>query len=317
VLNSFIFHFDTPSKTLNRLLIYKYFNYPDDFLFRYQKAIEAVTAADVLRVAKERLEPKSFTLLAVGNPRDFTMPLSDLGLPVKDLDITIPEPKSEVASTDPESLAKGKELLQKVQEAVGGADKLAAIKDLTLKNLTQVDPSAGGLKAEQTNLWAAPSHFRQDAHYPFGNVAVYFDGTSGWISTSQGTVPLPEAQRRQLQSELLRVWVPLLLSDRLPDRKVNFVRDGVIEISDANGNTVRLTIDAATGLPAKEEYQQTQPPGPPSTVVIMLADFQPVAGVRMPRKLSISQNGKKYGEVTVAEAKANSGLKVATLSRQP
>ena len=127
VLNSFVFSFDTPSKTLNRLLQYKYFGYPDDFLFRYQKAIAAVTRADVLRVAKAHIDPSSLDILAVGNPKDFTEPLSKLGMPVKSIDITIPEPKAEQPASSDSSLAAGRELLQKVQQAAGGADKLAAV----------------------------------------------------------------------------------------------------------------------------------------------------------------------------------------------
>jgi zinc protease len=317
VLNGFIFHFDTPAKTLNRLLLYKYFGYPDDFLFRYQKGIASVTAADILRVAKERLDPGSFVLLAVGNPKDFATPLGVLGLPVKEIDITIPEPKDAGVSADPESLAKGKELLQRVQEAVGGADKLAAIKDLTIKNNTQIDPSAGGLKAEQTNLWLAPNHFRQDAKYPFGTVSVYFDGTAGWIATSQGTVPIPEAQRIQISGELFRTFVPLLLSDRATDRKVALVSEGLIEISDSSGNSLRLTVDPKTGLPVKEEYQMKQPKGPPTNLSTTLDDFRPVAGVLFPRKLTLLQNGKKAADITVLDVQANTGLKAALLGRQP
>lgn len=91
-LNSFVFRFDTPGKTLARVLRYCYYGYPDDFIFEYQKALAAVTGADVLRVARKYLEPDAFTIVAVGNPRDFGKPLSTLGLPVHPLDLTIPPP---------------------------------------------------------------------------------------------------------------------------------------------------------------------------------------------------------------------------------
>jgi predicted Zn-dependent peptidase len=317
VLNGFIFNFDTPGKTLNRLLVYKYYNYPEDFLFRYQKAIAAVTAADVLRVAKERLNPDSFAWLAVGNPKEFGTALDTFGLPVKQVDITIPEPKDDAASKDPESLAKGKELLQKVQKAVGGADKLAAITDLTIKNSTQLSAIAGGLKAEQTNQWLAPSYFRQDAKYPFGTISVYFDGTAGWIHSPQGTVPLPEIQRQQIAGELFRTFVPLLLSDRAPDRTVTLIADGLLEISDAKGNSLRLTIDPATGLPSKEDYQLKQPQGPATILSLSLSDFQPVAGVQYPRKMTLTQNGKTAADIAIVDIQANTGLKAAAMGRQP
>ncbi len=91
-LNSFVFHFDTPAKTLSRLMRYRYYGYPEDFIFQYRKALEAVTRADVLRVAGQYLHPEAFTVVAVGNPREFGKPISALGLPVLPLDLTIPPP---------------------------------------------------------------------------------------------------------------------------------------------------------------------------------------------------------------------------------
>ncbi|HEV2202732.1 MAG TPA: pitrilysin family protein [Bryobacteraceae bacterium] len=92
VLNSFVFFFDSPSKTLNRVLMYEYFGYPKDFLFEYQKKIAAVTRDDVLRVFKEHIHPESLSIVAVGNPKDFGKPLTAAGK-VEKIDLTIPEPK--------------------------------------------------------------------------------------------------------------------------------------------------------------------------------------------------------------------------------
>jgi zinc protease len=317
VMNSFVFNFDTPVKTLNRLLLYKYFGYPDDFLFRYQKAVAAVTRADVLRVAKERVDPKGLTILAVGNPKDFGKPLTALGMPVKDLDISIPEPKKESAQASAGTLDAGRKLLRKVQEASGGAEKLAAIHDISQHQQMQVDPSGGGLKAEQWNRWIAPSTFRQDAKYPFGNVAVYFNGKSGWIVTPQGGGDLPPAQQKQVEGEVFRLYVPLLLSDRNPERKVNLAGDGVLEISDGSGNSVRLTIDAKTGLPAKEEYEAAQPQGPPAAIAQEFTAFHTVSGVQLPAKVTILQNGKKFADISVTDTAVDSGLKAEDAGKKP
>jgi zinc protease len=90
VLNSFVFFFDSPAKTLNRVMRYEYFGYPKDFLLRYQKAIAAVTRADVLRVAREHFVPGNLTIVAVGNSKEFGKPLSTLGKVIR-LDLTIPQ----------------------------------------------------------------------------------------------------------------------------------------------------------------------------------------------------------------------------------
>lgn len=93
VLNGFIFAFDTPSKTLNRLVRYTYYGYPDDFLFLYQKAIGKVTREDVLRVAKQYLDPSKFVIVVTGNPKDFGASLNTLELPVSNIDLSIPQAK--------------------------------------------------------------------------------------------------------------------------------------------------------------------------------------------------------------------------------
>lgn len=89
-LNGFVFHFDTPTKTITRLLTYEYYGYPKDFIFQYQKALDAVTREDIQRVARKYLDPAKFIVVAVGNPKDFGEPLDQLGSPVMHIDLTIP-----------------------------------------------------------------------------------------------------------------------------------------------------------------------------------------------------------------------------------
>jgi len=312
VLNSFVFSFDTPSKTLNRLLQYKYFGYPDDFLFRYQKAVASVTRADILRVAKSHIDPAALSVLAVGNPKDFAEPLTKLGAPVKEIDISIPEPKSAKAEAGPETIAAGRALLEKVRQASGGTAKLIAVKDYSQRVETQVEAASGGLKAEQFNRWLAPGIFRQDATYPFGKVSVYFDGAAGWMKTPQGEAPIPEAQRKQLSGELFRSYLPLLLSDSNPKRAVTLVAPSTVEITDDEGNSVRLIVNPKTGLPEKEEFE-----GGPTVIVQEFTAFQPVGGLQLPSSVTIYQAGKKFATVTVKEMKLNTGLTAETLKQQP
>ncbi|MGH9572243.1 MAG: M16 family metallopeptidase, partial [Candidatus Acidiferrales bacterium] len=162
VLNGFVFYFDEPSKTLNRLLQYEYFGYPKDFIFTYQKAVAAVTKADVLRVAKEYLHPEQFTVVAIGNPKQFVTPLSTLGLKETAIDLTIPEPKKETVAANPASTQKGRELLEKAQQALGGADKLAAVKDLSLSAEVAISTGGPGMKIEQKSDYLFPSQMRQE-----------------------------------------------------------------------------------------------------------------------------------------------------------
>lgn len=313
VLNGFIFYFDTPSKTLNRILTYHYYGYPDDFIFRYQKAIQQVTRADVLRVAKQYLDPSKFVTVAVGNPKDFGTPLDTLGK-VSDIDLTIPQPKraAPAAAAGPPQ-PKGAALLAKMAAAVGGEAALAAVKDVTEKSELSLDQPPG-MKVTETESWTASGHYREESTLPFGKVIVYSDGKTGFASSPQGTVNLPDPERKQVSLEIFRMWFPLLASASDPDRTIADEANGAIRISDKSGNTVLLTIDPATGLPQSETYSE---PGTPGDVTETYADWQESHGVKLPRKIAITQNGKHFGDLTVSSVEINTGLTAEQLSKKP
>lgn len=90
VLNSFVFNFEDPSQTISRLMRYEYYGYPSDFLFRYQRAVKATTAADIQRVAQKYLKPEQLVTLVVGNALAIQPPLTELAAKVIPVDITIP-----------------------------------------------------------------------------------------------------------------------------------------------------------------------------------------------------------------------------------
>jgi len=315
-LNSLVFAYDTRSKTLGRMLTYEYYGYPKDFIQQYQKALAAVTRADILRVAKEHLDPSQFTIVTVGNPQDFGQPLDALGTPTVAIDLTIPPPQAEATKSDAATLEKGKQLLQKMQQAVGGADKLAAIKDYTESAEFQLGPAAGSVHVKQTDRWVAPSSFRQESELPQGKIAAYWDGQTGWIVAGQRSGILAGTQLKQVQGDLFRIYFRLLLSDRLEGRKVNAVDDDTVEISDASGEVARVVM-GPNGLPASVLYDSANVAGPPVAVEEDLSDFREVGGVKLPYVVKIMQGGQKFADVTVAEYRLNSGLKAQDLGKKP
>jgi zinc protease len=314
VINSFVFNFETPSKTLNRLLTYRYFGYPDDFIFRYQKAVAAVTESDILRVAKQYVDPSKFVIVAAGNPKQFGKPLSTLNLPVSEIDLTIPEAKVPKAAADAGSIARGKTILAKARQAMGG-EKLISVKDLTQTATVQIDRAAGGLKVTQTGQWLAPAYFRQENVLPVGKVTTYSDGKTGWSATPQGVMPAPEVQLHQIAFETFRLWFSLMQSDQNPERTVSETGDGKVEVSDKNGHTVTLTFDPKTGLPATETY--TPAGNPNGAIEEVYYNWEETGGVKLPRKITLNQGGKHFGDVSVVSAAINQGLTIEQISQKP
>ena len=316
-LNSLVFAFDTKAKTLSRLLTYEYFGYPLDFIQQYQKALQAVTRADVLRVAKAHLDPARFTIVAVGNPNDFGKPLNTLGGPVTTIDLTIPEPNAEAARPDQASLAKGKQILARMQQAVGGADKLAAVKDAAEVAEFDLDAAAGGAHVVESDRWIAPDRFRQESRLPQGQIQAYLGPDQSWMATPQGAGPLGGAQLKQVQGDLFRLYWRLLLSDRIEGRTVNAVDDNRVDISDRSGNRVQVAMDPDTGLPAQISYESTSLGGPPASVREELSGFRDVDGIKYPFQVTILQGGRKFADVKVTEVKVNQGLKPEDLQKRP
>ena len=310
VLNSFVFFFDSPAKTLNRTLTYEYFGYPKDFLARYQKEIAAVTRADVLRVFREHVQPNDLTIVAVGNPKEFGKPLATLGK-VETIDLTIPEPKP-AAQADPASVSRGRALLARALGAMGGADKLTAIQDSSQLSHVVLHTPGGDLKIVQRSLFLAPSYIRQDQEMPDGRVIAFTDGTSGWQTTPEGVTPMPAEVLKQAQDELSRRLLHLVLAGRDASLVVEAAGNNEVWIARPSGSSVRIGFDEATGLPAREYYL---PPGESAEVVQRLSDWREVDGIKMPFRITILQDGRSIADAVVDEYKFNTGLKPEDLSR--
>ena len=317
VLNSFVFAFDHPRKILNRYVLYEYWGYPKDFIFQYQKAVREVTKADVLRVAKQYLAPEDFAIVTVGNPKDFGKALSTLG-PVKELDIELPQPKSATTTkADPVSMKRGRELLARVQQAMGGADKLASIKDSTVvAEVAIAAPQAQGMKIKQTAQWVAPDVMRQTQELPFGKIIAVWDGKAGWVQSPQGTMAMPPPVQKQVTGELFRLPFRLYLSDKDASRSISAVGENTFEVA-GSGEAVRIEVDVATGLPARISYQSIGMQGGPQQVVATYSDWREVGGLKVPYKVIIEQGGQKFAEGVVSDVKFNSGLTAEEVGKKP
>ena len=316
-LNSLVFAFDNPLSILPRLAQYQYFNAPADYDQQYQKALEGVTRADVLRVARERLDPARMTTVVVGNPVAFETPLESMGgSAVSLIDLTIPPPKPEATLGDAATQRRGKQLLAGMQQAMGGSDKLAAVTDYVQEIAYQFDASAGGGQVTMTERWMAPHNVRQDTTTAAGKISVYCDGTTGWISDAHSSNALAGVQLKQVQSDLFRVLFPLLLSDRTPNRKMNALDDDTVEISDGAGQIAKVVRDPATGLLKNVLYDAITATG---TVAVLdtYSDYREVGGLKLPFKIVISLSGKKFQDLTVKSLLLNTGLKAQDLEKRP
>jgi zinc protease len=319
-INALAAEWDTGAKAFQRQMIQEYYGLPRDFAQRYQAGLMAVTRADILRVAKEYLKPAGMTTIVIGNPQVFSTPLEKLNPQINRIDLTLPSRKPAVTESTDATIAEGKRLLQRAAAAVGGAEKLAAVKDYVLTTEFHIDPlvaDIGGYKVPQTDRWLSPDFFRQDLVMPRNRISAYSSGKSGWIVSDQGWGPLAGVQLKQLQGDLFRSYFRLLLSDRVEGRTVNAVDQDVVEITDTIGQLVRIEFDSQTGLPRRATYDVQQAGGAPLFTEETYGDYREVDGVKFPFQTVITQSGRKFADVTVTELKINSGLRQVELAMRP
>ncbi len=142
--------------------------------------------------------------------------------------------------------------------------------------------AAEGVNIAQTPWsWIAAGHYREENVLPGGSVMTYSDGQTGWIWNSKGAQALEDPERDQVRFELFRMWFPLLLSARNPNRAVSLSGDNGIVIADKDGTAIMLTIDPATSLPLRRRtYREVGNPRSPSRE--SYSDWQETAGRQTP-----------------------------------
>jgi hypothetical protein len=161
-----------------------------------------------------------------------------------------------------------------------------------------------------------PDTMLQQSQLPFGELVAAVGPEGGWMRAPQGMMPMPPPQMEQAKGELFRLRESLLLSDRMPNRTVNFVEQAefngrpvsVVEISDQNGASVRLWVDDQSGELAKQTYQSSAITGSPSQVEQIFSDYRDVDGLRAPFKVTVLANGEEFAQVEVSEIRYNTGL---------
>ncbi|HJX85712.1 MAG TPA: insulinase family protein, partial [Candidatus Angelobacter sp.] len=297
ILNSFVFEYDSRVKVMNAHTNYEFHGYPQDFLERYQKGIEKVTAADVDRVARKYLDKSKFAVLVVGKAADFDKPLNTFG-PVTTLDITIPQPGGAATAAIPSATnPEGKALLNKVLEGAGGAAKLRAIKSLREKSTITLKAQGMSIDAEMIQLGDDKIHMKLNT--PGGEMTMVITPQVGFMSmAAMGDRDIPSSQRDdQLKALRRELWYiaqhtddPQFVFSAQGKEKVGDVDALVLDIT-GGGQQLRWFVDPKTGHVLRAQFQGTSPTGP-ATQVVDYSDWKTVDGLSLPFHEESTLNGQ-------------------------
>jgi hypothetical protein len=282
--------------------------------------VRKVTKPELLKVAQQYWDANKMFVLIVGNTKEFDESLASLG-PVTKWDISIPKPKAEaVSAATPESLAKGKQLLAQTRQAMGG-DKLAGVNDLVEAGSMSLHLPQGPLTLNVESTQTSSGKSLQKMTTPMGEMVQGYDGKVMWAKTPQGVREAPAGEADEAKEEGFRETVFLLAragsyeaqavgTVALGDKQV----EAVVVTDPQTKQTVKLLIDPATGLLMGKEYTGNMM-GTPGEIQEQYLEFNDTAGIKVPSKVEIFQNGQKKGEVTVSKVAVNTGVTDATFAK--
>lgn len=314
VQNTFVFNFEDPAQVLFRSAYYQVVGYPQDFLDRYQKGLDLVTAQSVLDAAKRKVHPDKLLAVVVGKEQDFDRPLAAMGLPLERVDITIPPPPSKVAvaTATPEALARGRAWLAKAAELAGGSAAWKAVKTSVVEQQATLSMQGQSLTIGTKVQWALPDRVVVTQTLPMGEVKQGSDGTNGWVSAMGEIKDQPkvaEEMKREYERSLFRLFsnpaaVPVQALDQ--PQTVDGVTYNVAFVKSELVRDLTLFF-APDGRLARVESQGEGPMGPAKQTEIYDV-WQPVSGIQYPSATRMLMDGKPFMEGKVTAVSFNEPL---------
>ncbi|MBV8113145.1 MAG: hypothetical protein JO300_00265 [Silvibacterium sp.] len=202
----------------------------------------------------------------------------------------------------------GLDLLHKMQRALGGANRIEAIRDLDWTVRANTFDHAGKAIGQVTKRtrWIRPNYLRLDQVGPGDTYVLYFDGVSGWEVPPGSTRAIGlEGQELQfargyLNTFMLNIWV----ADRAGSWLITSPAPNVIRLSSSanRADSYEIKLDPATWLPAD--------PNP------RVMEWQEVAG-SFPAHEVNSHPDDGSADIWTEKIVSNSGLKPEALRATP
>lgn len=307
VVNGFVFNFEDPSQVLFRSAFYELNGYPLDFLLKYQKDLDAVTAQSVLEAAKRKITPEAQVAIIVGREKDFDAKLESAGLSVERVDITIPPPPHqgpEVKAT-PEARAQGQQWLAGAAKLAGGSSAWAAVKTVKITTAASVSIQGQNISFSGEETWKLPNKQVAVQKLPFGEVKQGFDGRSGWMSGMgqlQDNPKAAEAVAKESERSLWRLLgepakFTLVALDAPEKADGKDYRAAVVE--GAKQEDLTVLFDEGGRLAGVAYHDEGSPQMPAARVQELMTDWRAEGALQYPHAMKVLRDGKVFLDAKV------------------
>lgn len=313
-LNTFVFNFESPAQVLFRAAYYELIGYPQDFLQRYQKGVEAVTAQSALEAARRRIHPDQAVIAIVGKEKEFDQPLESVGVPVERVDLTIPPPPSKLKAGDgsPEAMARGQALLAKAAQVAGGPAAWSALRSVVVERDDKLTLQGQTMSMKTTMQWQLPDKYVSTRTLPMGEIKQGYDGTTGWMSAMGQVQDEPRAAeqvKKQYERSLFRLFSnPSALElQALDPQSVDGVRYDVALVK-SESTKDWLLFFGPDGSLARMEYMGEGPQGGPAKETEIFGDWRVEGAVQYPHLAQGLMDGQPFLEGKVTSIRLNAAI---------
>jgi zinc protease len=309
---SFALGLEDPARTATFASTILINNLPADFYKTYLQKVNAVTADDVLRVARKYMNYDNTRIVVVGNASQMLAGLKKTAYPVKLFD-AYANPVTEGAKDKGTADVQPRDVIKNYIDALGGA---AELKKITSSSVT-MNLATQGMTLNVAEKKMAPN--KQVMSISMGENVVMknlFDGEKGYQQQGPNKKDMTAEEVAQkkvftsLTEQLDYLNNPNFKLALKGIQKVNGADAYQIAITDPAGKTSTEYYDIKSKLLVKGENTTTTN-NIPVMQTVELSDYRKVGNVMFPYKLAltVSSNGQDQNMVmNVTDVKVNTGV---------
>jgi outer membrane lipoprotein-sorting protein len=206
--------------------------------------------------------------------------------------------------------AAGKALVDKGIQAAGGAAQLTRFQNATWNEAGTYYGMGDGLPYNARYAISRPNQYRMEVD---GFFTIVMNGDKGWVQSNGKTTEMPQAQldaeRHKQKAGLMSTLVPLgdkaYTLKTAGSGKVGDQEARIVEASRPDYPTVKLFFDAKTDLLIRSAYLVKAPDLDLKEVMLeaTYSDFRNVDGARLPHKIVLTRDGKRFVEAEFSNLK--------------
>lgn len=231
-----------------------------------------------------------------------------------------------VATPSPQQVSEGKALLARVIEAMGGRDKVAAVKDVRTRGRLTARTPEGEAAMEVQSSMIFPDYLMQEIDSPFGRVAMVASPAGAFLVGPTGAQDLPPGMASELRRQMQRVPLQLAQRSIRNDPKLSLASAGKEKVGEVEASILevryestaaRWFLDPKTGRILRTAHTGSTPDGKPVTMVSDYFDYKIVEGFPVAHRLEVTTNGEKDQTLVLEECKFNSGIDPKLFERPP